>query len=114
MKVWVKSCDTSISKSEHSNPSISPATIANLSSGEFVGILVDDPDNEMALKVFHAKIIKRPGVELKEELPVVREVTRAMIEENFLRIKLEVLQLVDSEVKRISSNPALKEFVVRR
>ena len=111
--VSVNSADTSISKTEQSNASISPATIANLSSGEFVGILADDPDNEMVLKAFHAKIIKRPGVELKEELPIVREVTPAMIEENFLRVKKEVQELVDSEMKRILSSPVLKEYVVR-
>ncbi|HVU84821.1 MAG TPA: TraM recognition domain-containing protein, partial [Puia sp.] len=111
--VSVNSVDTSISKSEHSHPAISPATIANLSSGEFVGILADDPDKEMALKAFHAKIIKRPGVELEAELPVVREVTLAMVEENYLRIKNEVLQLVDLEVKRILSSPKLKGYAVR-
>lgn len=111
--VSVNSVDTSISKSEHSNPSISTATIANLSSGEFVGILADDPDNEMSQKAFHAKIVKRPGVGLKEELPVVREVTTAMVEENYLRIKTEVRELVDTEMKRILSNPALKEYVVK-
>ena len=111
--VSVNSLDTSFSKSEHSTPTVSPATVGNLSSGEFVGILADDPDNEMELKAFHAKITKRPGVELEEELPIVREVTQVMIEENFLRIKMEVHQMVESEMKRIVGNPALKEYVVR-
>lgn len=111
--VSVNSADTSISKAEHTNPSISPATIANLSAGEFVGILADDPDNEMALKAFHAKIVKRPGVEINEELPIVREVTQAMVEENYRRIKLEVEELVVLEMKRIMSAPALSKYVVK-
>jgi len=111
--VSVNSMDTSVSKTEQSNPSISPATVSNLSSGEFVGILADDPDNEMVLKAFHAKIIKHPGVGLKKELPVVREVTSALIEENYLRIKREVQELVDSEMKRIANTPALKQYIVK-
>lgn len=111
--ISVNSADISISKTEQSNPSISPATIANLSSGEFVGILADDPYNEMELKAFHAKIVKRPGVELKEELPIVREVTPAMVRENFLGIKKEIRELVDSEMKRIATTPSLKQYIVR-
>ncbi|HVW61939.1 MAG TPA: TraM recognition domain-containing protein, partial [Puia sp.] len=45
--VSVNSADTSVSKSEQSNPAMSPATLAALSSGEFVGILADDPDKAM-------------------------------------------------------------------
>jgi len=112
--VSVNSTDTSISRSEQSTLTISPATIANLSSGEFVGVLADDPDNEMALKAFHAKIIKRPGVELEEELPIVREVTAAMVQENFLQIKKEVRDLVDTEMRRIANSPRLREYMVKR
>jgi hypothetical protein len=90
-----------------------PATIANLSSGEFVGILADDPDNEMALKAFHAKIIKRPGIEIKEDLPIVREVTEAMVQENFLQVKKEVQELVNSEMTRITNTPGLQKYIVR-
>jgi len=111
--VSVNSADTSISRSEQSTPTILPATIANLSSGEFVGILADDPDNEMALKAFHAKIIKRPGIEIKEDLPIVREVTEAMVQENFLQVKKEVQELVNSEMTRITNTPGLQKYIVR-
>jgi hypothetical protein len=111
--VSVNSSDTSISKSEQSNPSIAPATIANLSSGEFVGILADDPGNEMELKAFHAKVVKKPGVALVEDIPIVREVTPTMLEENFLRVKEEVRDLVESEFRRIESCPVLKKYVVK-
>lgn len=112
--VSVNSADTSISRSEQSTPSVSPATIANLSCGQFVGVLADDPDNEMALKAFHSKIVKMPGIELNEELPIVREVTAAMVEENFLQIKREVRELVDTEMKRIANSPRLREYMVKR
>ncbi|MBN9386211.1 MAG: cyclic nucleotide-binding domain-containing protein [Chitinophagaceae bacterium] len=100
--------DTSVSKSEQSNPAISKATLATLSSGEFVGILADDPGKKLALKTFHAEIVKE-RVEVGDEvLPVVREVSPGEIEENFRRIKREVAELVDSEMLRIMRDPVLK------
>ena len=58
--VSVNSMDTSVSKSDHSDASISPATLATLSSGESVGIPADNPDNEMK------RILKDPL--LKEQI----------------------------------------------
>ena len=93
--VSVNSLDTSISKSEHSDAAISLATIANLSSREFVGVLADDPGKRVELKAFHATIVKEPAQEVLEELPIVREVTTAELQECFLRVKKEVAELVD-------------------
>jgi len=113
MSVSVNSMDTSVSKSEQSNPSIRPATIATLSSGEFVGILADDPDQEMELKAFHAKIVKDPVKVDVRELPVVRELGPDEVEENFRRVKREVAELVDGEMGRIMSDPVMKTRVVK-
>jgi type IV secretory pathway TraG/TraD family ATPase VirD4 len=110
--VSVNSTDTSVSKSEQSNPAITPATIATLSSGEFVGILADDPGRVMELKAFHAKVVKEDAGVLPGELPVVREVGATEIEENFQRVKKEVAELVKVEMKRIMGNPGLKGRVV--
>ena len=62
---------------------ITPATLGTLSSGEFVGILAQDPGNEMEFKAFHAKIIKKNTKEKLLELPVVREIAPGELEENF-------------------------------
>jgi hypothetical protein len=94
--------------------SISPATIANLSSGEFVGIVADEPGNEMELKAFHAKVVKEEGTLGTGPLPIVRQVDAAMIQENFQRVKREVERLVDEEVRRIVGDPSLRERVVKR
>lgn len=111
--VSVNSTDTSVSKSEQSDVSISPATIATLSSGEFVGILADDPDNKMELKAFHANIIKESDKGLFEEVPIVREVSVSEMEECFRQVKKEVADLVEREIERITSSPVLKQYVVR-
>jgi len=110
--VSVKSSETSVSKSEQSNPAISPATLASLSSGEFVGILADDPGKEMKLKAFHAKIMKETIETELKELPVVRDLSADEVGENFRRIKREVLELVESEISRITKNPGLRDNIL--
>jgi len=51
--VSINSNDTSISKSKQLELAVPASTIATLSSGEFVGIIADNPGDEMNLKVFH-------------------------------------------------------------
>lgn len=111
--VSVNSMDTSVSKSELSNPAIPPATIGMLSSGEFVGILADDPDQEIKLKAFHAKIVKVPVKVVARELPVVRKLGEDEVEENFRRVKREVAELVNEEMERIMGDPGLKGRIVK-
>lgn len=41
--VAVNSTETTFSRTRQTGPSISPATVATLSSGEFLGIVADDP-----------------------------------------------------------------------
>ncbi len=57
--ISVNSSDTSTSKTEQSVEAVTPATLANLSSGEFVGVLSDDPDVKLELKGFHSTIVKK-------------------------------------------------------
>jgi hypothetical protein len=115
--VSVNSSDTSISRSEQEVNTMSAATIATLSSGEFVGIVADDPDLEMEHKAFHARIIKET-ISLKNkrwyELPVVRMVDKAIIGQNFQRVKKEIEDLVTGETQRIIGDPALARKVVKR
>jgi type IV secretory pathway TraG/TraD family ATPase VirD4 len=101
--------DTSISESEHPGTAISPATLSNLSSGEFVGIVADDPDTPIELKGFHARIINDERKIDREkrgwkELPIIQKVDQATIEANRDRIRQEVKDLVK---KVISGIPAL-------
>ena len=48
--------DTSVSKSKQLDLAIPSSTISTLSSGEFVRIVSDNPDQRIVLKAFHAKI----------------------------------------------------------
>jgi hypothetical protein len=94
---------------------ISPAVIATLSSGEFVGVVADDPARKVERKRFHAEIIKEETVSTgMEKLPIVREVTDKEVDENFEQVKKDINELVELEMKRIMGNPALKGKVVKR
>src|SRR3954451_14479066 len=55
--ISINSNDTSISKSKQLEQAIPASTIASLSSGEFVGMVADNPDQEIGLKSFHYKVI---------------------------------------------------------
>jgi type IV secretory pathway TraG/TraD family ATPase VirD4 len=117
--VAVNSSDTTFSRTRQMGPAISPATVATLSSGEFLGIVADDPGQEIKLKAFHAKVVNdREALERERakwvELPVVREVDMEAVHKNFHRVKEEVQEIVRVEMERVLGNPALAGFVVRR
>jgi hypothetical protein len=48
----INSNDTSVSKSKQLEMAIPVSSIASLSSGEFVGMVADDPTEKIALKAF--------------------------------------------------------------
>ena len=55
--VSVNRTGTSISHSKQLNSAIPASKIAALSSGEYVGLVADDPGEKIKLKMFHAEII---------------------------------------------------------
>lgn len=99
--------DVSISESTQLDPSIPASTISNLSSGEFVGIIADDPSFPIELKAFHARIVKDPDAEnhnrLLSQLPKVRAVDEATITSTFQQICSDIRQIHD-ELKKPSEN----------
>lgn len=93
--VSINRTDTSISRSTQLEAAIPPSKIASLSSGEFVGMVADDPDQKIALKVFHAEILNDHASLKKEEdgykaIPPVRKVTTEEIQRNYTRIKEDI------------------------
>jgi hypothetical protein len=86
--ISINSSDTSVSRSKQLDSSVPPFTIASLSSGEFVGMVADNPNELINLKVFHARIVNDP-IALKKEKeaylppPPVRKVDQAIIQANY-------------------------------
>jgi hypothetical protein len=101
--ISVNSSDTSISRSTQLDLAVPASKIASLSSGEFVGMVADDPDQKIDLKVFHSEILNdhesiRNEERLYHEIPPVRDVSPEEIQQNYLRIKEEVRMIVDEKL----------------
>lgn len=111
--------DTSLSKSTQLDYAIPPSRIASLSSGEFVGMVADNPDQKIALKTFHCQIhadldaLNREEATYKD-IPVIREVSPAEVQENYNRIKQEVLDLVAEVRAKIENDPSLAHLLIIR
>lgn len=111
--------DTSISRSKQLESAIPASKIAGLSSGEFVGMVADDPDCKIELKAFHCEIQNnhealRTEQEAYKPLPMVRQVDNGMIQRNYLQIKQDVEDLVAAETERMLGDPALAGLVVKK
>lgn len=115
----INSGDTSISKSKQLEMAVPPSTISSLSSGEFVGLVADNPDCKVNLKAFHSEIINDHLALKKEQksylpIPQVRNISLAIVNRNFLQIKQEVKDIVSSEIGRLLNDPAMKHLVVKK
>lgn len=104
--VSINRTDTSISKSSHLDSAIPASRIAALSSGEFVGMVADDPDQKIQLKMFHAEIVNdveklKQEESSYKEIPEVQQVTQQQVTDNYFQIKLDVKKLIETEVARL-------------
>ncbi|MCF3109627.1 YWFCY domain-containing protein [Niabella sp. CC-SYL272] len=111
--------DTSVSKSTQLETAIPASTISNLSSGEFVGAVADNPDMKIPQKVFHCEIINdRDAIAAEEKayvpIPKPRNVTQEEIEENYLNIKDDIRELIASEMERIETDPNLAHLIIQQ
>ena len=117
--VSINASDTSVSKSTQLESAIPASTISNLSSGEFVGAVADNPDMKIPQKIFHCEIVNDHAALAAEEkdyvpIPKPREVSQREIEDNYLRIKDEVAAIIDEEMERIYNTPELAHLLVSR
>ncbi|WP_289029270.1 conjugal transfer protein MobC [uncultured Algoriphagus sp.] len=114
----INSGDTSISHSTQLELAVPPSTISQLSSGQFVGIIADDPTQRIELKAFHCEIQNNHQALAKEEkgyqsIPAVRKLKGEEVLENYRRIKSEVGQLIEEELDRMMDTPALTGLMIK-
>lgn len=98
--------DTSVSRSYQLDNAVPASRISALSSGEFVGMVSDDPDNKIKLKMFHAEIVqdsKALNDEMSrfQDIPLVREITQQQISDNYYQVKQDIQDLIDQEVYKL-------------
>ncbi len=111
--------DTSISRSKQLESAVPPSKISALSSGEFVGMVADDPDNKIELKTFHCEILNDHDALKQEqdsykEIPIIRKLDNAMVQRNYLQIKQDVQEIIQAEMERVLSDPGLSHLVIRK
>jgi len=99
----INSSDTSISKATQLDYAIPASKIAALSSGEFVGMVADNPEQEIELKMFHSRIQNDHKAIAKEEaaykpIPVVEIVSEEMVQETYAQIRVDIDELFKKEL----------------
>jgi hypothetical protein len=101
--VSINSTDTSVSKSTQLDYAVPASKISGLSSGTFVGMVADNPDQKIELKVFHSEIQNdHAAIKAEEErfiaIPEINKVTPFNIQENYKMVKLDIENLIQKEI----------------
>jgi hypothetical protein len=115
----INSGDTSISRSKQLESAVPPSKISGLSSGEFVGMVADDPDCKIELKTFHSEIVNDHEALKKEQdqyvdIPVIRKVDNSMVQRNYLQIKKDIKDIIYTEKERLLNDPELINLVIKK
>ncbi|UPZ17925.1 conjugal transfer protein MobC [Flavobacterium humidisoli] len=115
----INSSDTSVSRSKQLEYAVPVSKISSLSSGEFVGIVSDNPDCKIQLKTFHSAILNNHEALKKEQesyqqINPVRTISSSMVERNYMQIKDDISEIVNSEMERLLHNPALSHLVIEK
>ncbi|MDJ1498906.1 conjugal transfer protein MobC [Cytophagaceae bacterium DM2B3-1] len=115
----INSNDTSISRSIQLESAVPASKIAALSSGEFVGMVADNPDNKIDLKAFYCHILNDHKALKREEasyrdIPFIRKLDNHMIQQNYQQVKQDVQEIIYSEIERVLNDPRLEHLMVRK
>ncbi|MEO8173494.1 MAG: conjugal transfer protein MobC [Sediminibacterium sp.] len=111
----INSNDTSISKSWQMDNAVPASKIAGLSSGEFVGMVADNPDDKIKLKMFHAEILQDTDLINKQmndfkEIPAVYNISQQDVQDNFFQVKLDIRGLVEKVVAKLEMDNANNQY----
>ncbi|PWK68272.1 type IV secretory system conjugative DNA transfer VirD4/TraG family protein [Mucilaginibacter oryzae] len=111
--------DTSISRSKQLEAAVPASRISALSSGEFVGLVADNPDEKIELKAFHCEL-QNDHEGLKNEiadyveLPIIRQVNPGIVQRNYLQVKQDVQELIEVVFERLLEDPAKAHLVISK
>lgn len=113
--VSINRTDTSVSRNTQLDYAVPASKIATMSSGEFAGVIADNPDQKIERKVFHCSIVNDPASINAEEARYKQlppsSVSPLTIQNNFIRVKNEVTEIVESELERIRKDPELAHLL---
>ncbi|MFD2939186.1 conjugal transfer protein MobC [Flavobacterium notoginsengisoli] len=116
--------DTSTSISTQLDSLIPASKISTLTQGFFVGAVSDNFDERIEQKIFHAEIVvdnEKVAAETKsyQAIPEILSFVdkngcdnmKQEIEANYRQIKLDIVQVIESELERIKNDPDLQHLV---
>ena len=116
--------DTSTSISTQLDSLIPASKISTLTQGFFVGAVSDNFDERIEQKIFHAEIVvdnEKVAAEAKSyhSIPEIlsfvgksgQDNMKQEIEANYRQIKLDIVQVIESELERIKNDPDLQHLV---
>lgn len=108
--------DTSVSRNTQLDSAVPASRISNLSSGEFVGIVADSPDQPIKNKSFHSHFLNdESAVKAEHEgykrPPKVHDATNLDIQNNYIQIKNDIYELRVSEIARIRADKELSKLL---
>lgn len=116
--------DKSTSISTQLDSLIPASKISTLTQGMFVGSVSDNFDERIEQKIFHAEIVvdnDKVAAETKayQKIPEIlsfvneqgEDKMKQEIEANYKQIKLDILNIVESEMERIKNDPNLQHLV---
>ena len=110
--VSTNSRDTSTSQSLQLDAALPASKIATLSSGEFVGITADSPDQPLSLKAFHCKIdLDRQSPEPQAKLST-QNVSRDVLDQTFRQIQHDAKRLVENRLDQMRNTPTLAPLIL--
>ena len=117
--VSINATDTSVSRSKQLEQAVPASVISSLSSGEFVGIVADNPGEEITLKAFHSKIKNNHDILAKEAasfqlIPQFKKVASSNIQSNYRQIKEDVQSLLDSVIESIINDPVKAHLIIKK
>lgn len=112
----VNSADTSINKSRQLDFAIPASTIGSLSSGEFCGIVADNPDQKIKLKKFHGLILPVQRVESIDLKAIASKssISGEMKTKRYLELKKEAKQIVLMQLTKMLNTPSLAALIVTK
>lgn len=82
-------------------------------------MVADDPDDKIDLKAFHCEILNDHAALQKEQenykdIEVIRKLDNGMVQRNYLQIKQDMQDIIQSEMERMLNDPGLSHLVVRK
>ena len=71
-----------------------------------MGMVADDPDRKIALKIFHNAIQNDPASlngqsKNSRPVPFIRKVSEQEIQDNYMQVKLDVTNIVTNEMDKL-------------